>query len=151
MKKPRWLGVVLGLALAPAALVGAGSGGETRQRNPREIDAARRFPCATATARFMSTPSRVGLKEELSFSDGPHNVRPEIARDSWNLVGGDKDFSTSLPPLTALAATWDPTAATRFGNVIGAEARSRGKDVMLGPGVNIMRTPLGGRRFRIPG
>jgi beta-glucosidase len=107
--------------------------------------------CHGNSTFYINAIPRVGLQEEFAFSDGPHNVRPEVNRNSWGHVGGDKDYSTSLPPLTALAATWDTAAATRFGNVLGAEARDRGKDVILGPGVNIMRTPLNGRNFEYLG
>jgi beta-glucosidase len=94
---------------------------------------------------------RVGINDELTMDDGPHNVRPETARGSFASAGADNDYSTSLPTLTALAATWDTNDATQFGNVIGEEARDRGKDIMLGPGVNIMRTPLNGRNFEYMG
>jgi beta-glucosidase len=94
---------------------------------------------------------RVGINHELTMDDGPNNVRPETARGSFASAGADNDYSTSLPTLTALAATWDTTDATQFGNVIGEEARDRSKDVMLGPGVNIMRSPLNGRNFEYLG
>ncbi len=94
---------------------------------------------------------RVGINHELTMDDGPNNVRPETARGSFASADADNDYSTSLPTLTALAATWDTTDAAQFGNVIGEEARARGKDMMLGPGVNIMRTPLNGRNFEYMG
>ncbi len=59
----------------------------------------------------------------------------------------EEDRSTYLPTGTALAATWNPALARRFGEVLGAEARHRGKDIILGPGINIIRTPLCGRNF----
>lgn len=107
--------------------------------------------CRGNSTFYVNAIPRVGLKEELSFSDGPHNVRPEVKRDSWGHVGGTADFSTSLPPLTALSATWDPALAALFGDTLGAEARDRRKDVILGPGLNIMRTPLNGRNFEYMG
>jgi beta-glucosidase len=70
-----------------------------------------------------------------------------ICRDSWDPVDTEDDRSTYLPTGIALAATWNPHAAYRFGRVLGAEARHRGKDVILGPGINIARTPLCGRNF----
>ncbi|HEY5793058.1 MAG TPA: glycoside hydrolase family 3 C-terminal domain-containing protein, partial [Chthoniobacterales bacterium] len=94
---------------------------------------------------------RVGIMEEFTMSDGPHNVRPELARDTFQSAGRDDDHSTSLPPLSTLAATWDVGMAARFGDVIGKEARDRGKDMMLGPGVNIVRTPVCGRNFEYLG
>ena len=88
---------------------------------------------------------------EFTMSDGPHGVRREISRDSWDFVQTDSDYSTYLPTGTALAATWNPPLARRFGEVLGAEARERGKDVILGPGINIVRTPLCGRNFEYYG
>lgn len=89
---------------------------------------------------------RLGIPE-WKMSDGPHGVREEIERDSWDIAGWDNDFSTYLPVGTALAATWNPNLAYQFGEVLGREARARGKDIILGPGVNILRTPLCGRNF----
>ena len=87
---------------------------------------------------------RLGLPRRW-FSDGPHGVREDTLPDSFQPAGHTDDFATCLPILLALAATWNPDAARAYGDVIGEEARQRGKDVMLGPGVNIARTPLGGR------
>ena len=87
---------------------------------------------------------RLGLPRRW-FSDGPHGVREEVQPDSFRAAGHTDDFATCLPVLVALAATWNPDAARAYGDVIGEEARQRGKDVMLGPGVNIARTPLNGR------
>ncbi|HEY5741154.1 MAG TPA: glycoside hydrolase family 3 N-terminal domain-containing protein, partial [Terrimicrobiaceae bacterium] len=89
---------------------------------------------------------RLGIPE-FCMSDGPHGVRHEICRDSWDPVDTEEDRSTYLPTGTALAATWNPETARRFGAVLGAEARNRGKDIILGPGINIVRTPLCGRNF----
>ncbi len=81
------------------------------------------------------------------MSDGPHGVREEINRDNWDVAGWDNDFSTYLPVGTALSATWNKDLAYQFGQVLGREARARGKDIILGPGINIHRTPLCGRNF----
>ena len=89
---------------------------------------------------------RLGIPD-FWMSDGPHGVRREISADSWDPVETDEDFSTYLPTGTALAATWNPDAARLFGEVLWAESRARGKDVILGPGINIIRTPLCGRNF----
>ena len=89
---------------------------------------------------------RLGIPE-WSLSDGPHGVREEIERDSWNSARWTNDSSTCFPTATALAATWNPALAFSEGQVLGEEARYRKKDVLLGPGVNIIRTPLGGRDF----
>ena len=84
---------------------------------------------------------------EFSMSDGPHGVRHEFCRDSSDPLDTEEDRSTYLPTGTALAATWNRDAARRFGAVLGAEARHRGKDIILGPGINIIRNPLCGRNF----
>lgn len=83
---------------------------------------------------------------ELTMSDGPHGVRPEHGRD-WALDGAGNDSATYLPTGIALAATWNPQLGYSFGEVLGSEAKYRGKDIILGPGVNIIRTPLNGRNF----
>ncbi len=83
----------------------------------------------------------------LVMSDGPHGVRQELMPDGWEPMGSDDDFVTCLPVATAVAATWSVECAACFGAVLGSEARSRGKDVILGPGVNIHRFALCGRNF----
>lgn len=89
---------------------------------------------------------RLGIPE-WSLSDGPHGVRMEHARNWGGLVEGADDESTYLPVGIALASTWNTQLAYEFGVVLGKEARDRGKDVILGPGVDIIRTPLNGRNF----
>ena len=81
------------------------------------------------------------------LSDGPHGVREDIGSDDWNPAGRTDDFATYMPALIALASTWDAELGQLYGEVIGREGRWRGKQVMLGPGMNIMRTPLNGRNF----
>ena len=89
---------------------------------------------------------RLGIPE-WHLSDGPHGVREEINRDSWGPAGWTNDSSSYFPTGTALAATWNPELAKQEGIALGEEARFRGKDVLLGPGINIHRTPLCGRNF----
>ena len=84
---------------------------------------------------------------QLWMSDGPHGVREEISRDSWKPAEWTNDFATAMPAGIALAATWNPDLAFEEGAAIADEAAARGKKIMLGPGVNIMRTPLCGRNF----
>ena len=80
------------------------------------------------------------------MSDDPQGVREDIGPDTWaEPAGHTDDFSTAMPANIGLAATFDPELAKAYGNVIGEEALTRGKQIMLGPGVNIMRTPLNGR------
>lgn len=89
---------------------------------------------------------RLGIPA-LKMSDGPMGVRREFQRDSWKPAGNNDDFVTYLPCNSAVAATWNRQLAYETGNVLGAEARGRGKDVILAPGINIKRSPLCGRNF----
>ncbi|MCH8475614.1 MAG: glycoside hydrolase family 3 C-terminal domain-containing protein [Opitutales bacterium] len=89
---------------------------------------------------------RLGI-EDLVLSDGPHGVRQETHYDSFVPVGNFDDATTYLPVGIALSATWNTARARDFGDVLGAETRARGKDVILGPGINLIRTPLCGRNF----
>ena len=100
----------------------------------------------------FTTPAipRLGIPQRW-FSDGPHGVREEVGPDTWAPAGRTDDFATYLPCGMALASTWDPEAARITGEVLGREARRRGKHVLLGPGVNILRTPLNGRTFEYLG
>ena len=93
---------------------------------------------------------RLGIPE-IWMSDGPHGVRAEIKWDNWGYAGWTNDSVTAFPALTALAATWNPEMAALYGKCIGEEARFREKDILLGPGVNIYRTPLNGRNFEYMG
>ncbi len=88
---------------------------------------------------------RMGIPEMVT-SDGPHGVRVEHGR-GWDIVKDVEDAGTYLPTGNTLAATWNPQLGYAFGTVLGSEAKYRGKDVILGPGINIIRTPLNGRNF----
>ncbi|MGH2644606.1 MAG: glycoside hydrolase family 3 C-terminal domain-containing protein, partial [Chitinophagaceae bacterium] len=81
------------------------------------------------------------------YDDGPFGVRPEVHPNSWQPLGLTTDSATYLPTGSALAATWNPKLAYKYGAVLGQEARARGKDVILGPAINIDRNPNGGRTF----
>ena len=83
----------------------------------------------------------------LVMSDGPSGVRQEFENDSWTPIDDTTDFVSWLPSNTCLCTTWNPNLAHKFGEVLGNEARGRGKDVILAPGINIKRTPLCGRNF----
>ncbi|MFS4483910.1 beta-glucosidase [Hyunsoonleella sp. 2307UL5-6] len=93
---------------------------------------------------------RLGIPE-IWMSDGPHGVRAEISWDSWDYAGWTNDSITAFPALTCLASSFNPNLAAQFGESIGEEALYREKDVLLGPGVNIYRTPLNGRNFEYLG
>ena len=104
-----------------------------------------------AQSKFSSRGvSRLGLPD-LWTDDGPHGVRPDVLWDEWEQAGQTNDSCVAFPALTCLAATWNPEVARLYGRSLGEEARYRGKDVMLGPGVNIYRTPLNGRNFEYMG
>ena len=93
---------------------------------------------------------RLGIPRRW-LDDGPHGVREDIGPDSWLPAGKTDDFSTAMPAGICVAATWNPDLGYAEGEAIGQEARARGKDIMLGPGVNILRTPLCGRNFEYLG
>jgi beta-glucosidase len=97
--------------------------------------------------KFSTAPiPRLGIPRRW-MSDGPFGVREDISSDSWKAAGHTNDYSTGMPCGLALAATWNVQLAHDYGQVIGEEARVRGKQIMLGPAVNIQRTPLCGRNF----
>ncbi|MGH7951652.1 MAG: glycoside hydrolase family 3 N-terminal domain-containing protein, partial [Limisphaerales bacterium] len=89
---------------------------------------------------------RLGIPRRW-MSDGPLGVREDVGPDTWKPAGHTDDFSTAMPAGICLAATWNPDLARAEGEVIGSEGRERHKDIMLGPAVNIFRTPLCGRNF----
>jgi beta-glucosidase len=93
---------------------------------------------------------RLGIPK-LWMSDGPHGVREEIGPDTWKPAGRTDDFATWMPVSIALAATWNPGLAHDYAGAIANEARQRNKNIMLGPGLNIQRTPLNGRTFEYLG
>lgn len=101
---------------------------------------------------MFSSPGvpRLGIPE-LWMSDGPHGVRAEINWSNFDYAGWTSDYCTAFPALTCLAATFNPELAYAYGVAVGEEARYRNKDVLLGPGVNIYRTPLNGRNFEYMG
>lgn len=104
-----------------------------------------------AQSKFSSAGvPRLGIPE-LWMTDGPHGIRPEVLWDEWEQAGWTNDSCIAFPALTCLAATWNEDMSLLYGKSIGEEARYREKDVLLGPGVNIYRTPLNGRNFEYMG
>lgn len=104
-----------------------------------------------AQSKFCSPGvGRLGIPE-LWTTDGPHGIRPEVLWDEWEQAGWSNDSCVAFPALTCLAATWNPEMSALYGKSIGEEARYRKKSVLLGPGVNIYRTPLNGRNFEYMG
>lgn len=104
-----------------------------------------------AQSKFSSRGvPRLGLPDFWA-DDGPHGVRPDVLWDEWEQAGQTNDSCVAFPALTCLAASWNPSLAFLYGHSLGEEALYRGKDMILGPGVNIMRTPLCGRNFEYMG
>lgn len=130
---------------------------ETRAIDERVEDALSRMTTKEkvamlhAQSKFSSAGvPRLGIPEFWT-TDGPHGIRPEVLWDEWDQAGWTNDSCVAFPALTCLAATWNPDMALLYGKNIGEEARYRKKDILLGPGVNIYRTPLNGRNFEYMG
>jgi len=100
-----------------------------------------------ANSKFTSTGvERLGISE-INYTDGPHGIREELERHSWSPAGLTTDSATYFPTGSALAATWNPELAYKMGVGLGKEARARNKDILLGPAINIQRTPVCGRTY----
>ncbi len=130
---------------------------ETRPMEQRIDDALRRMTLdeKIAVIHAQSKFSSAGVKR-LGFpdfwtDDGPHGVRPDVLWDEWEQAGQTNDSCVAFPALTCLAATFNPQMSRLYGESLGEEALYRGKDMILGPGVNIYRTPLNGRNFEYMG
>ena len=130
---------------------------ETKSVDERVEDALSRMTLdeKIAVIHAQSKFSSPGVKRlgipEFWTDDGPHGVRPDVLWDQWEQAGQTNDSCVAFPALTCLAATWNPAMARLYGENLGEEALYRGKDMILGPGVNIYRTPLGGRNFEYMG
>ena len=157
--------LALGLvALAAAALLAMPGGRVSADEKALYLDASKPID-----ARVDDLLGRLTLEEKVSLvhangkfraggierlgvpplwtADGPHGVREEVQVDSWAPAGWTTDYATAMPTGIALAATWSPELAELYGRTVGEEARARGKHVILGPGLNIQRTPLCGRNY----
>ncbi|GAA4045484.1 family 78 glycoside hydrolase catalytic domain [Agromyces indicus] len=96
-------------------------------------------------ASFWATREGRGIRS-LTLVDGPHGIR--LQREGEDHLGLNASVpATCFPPGVALGSSWDPVLAREIGEAIGREARALGVDVVLGPGINIKRSPLGGRTF----
>lgn len=116
-----------------------------------ELSIEEKIAMCHAQSKFSSSGvPRLGIPE-LWMSDGPHGIRAEMNWDDWNYANWTNDYITAFPALTCLAATFNPSLSLEYGISLGEEARYRKKDVLLGPGVNIYRTPLNGRNFEYMG
>ncbi len=121
------------------------------QRPSLATDARRKISLLHADSKFSTAGvPRLGIPKRW-LTDGPHGIREEVGPDTWKPAGRTDDFATYMPVLIALAATWNPDLANLYGQTLGQEARQRGKDILLGPGVNILRTPLNGRNYEYLG
>ena len=154
--------VLFGLALAAAALP------LLAQQKPVYLDASKpieervedalsrltleeKVKLTHAQSKFSSAGvPRLGIPDVWT-DDGPHGIRPDVLWDEWEQAGCTNDSCVAFPALTCLAATWNPEMSLLYGQSIGEEARYRNKSVLLGPGVNIYRTPLNGRNFEYMG
>ena len=130
---------------------------ETKPIDDRVEDALGRMTLEEKIAMIhaqskFSSPGvpRLGIPE-LWTTDGPHGIRPEVLWDEWDQAGWTNDSCVAFPALTCLAATWNTDMAALYGKSLGEEALFRNKSVVLGPGVNIYRTPLNGRNFEYMG
>lgn len=104
-----------------------------------------------AQSKFTSAGvPRLGIRQ-LNMDDGPHGVREELEWNSWAPAKWTNDSIVAFPSLTCLAATWNPDLSAVYGNAVSEEFAFRYKDIMLGPGVNIARTPFNGRAFEYMG
>ena len=104
-----------------------------------------------AQSKFSSAGvKRLGIPDFWT-DDGPHGVRPDVLWDEWEQAGQSNDSCVAFPALTCLAASWNPEAARAYGHALGEEGLYRGKGMILAPGINIYRTPLGGRNFEYMG
>ena len=160
MKKKRIISVLLllgGMWLSVSAQTKPVYLDETKPIEQRVEDALQRMTLdeKIAVIHAQSKFSAAGVKRlgipDMWTDDGPHGVRPDVLWDEWVQAGQTNDSCVAFPALTCLAATWNPQMARLYGESLGEEALYRDKDMILGPGVNILRTPLNGRNFEYMG
>jgi len=113
----------------------------------RQLTLDEKIALIHAQSKFSSPGvARLGIPDFWT-DDGPHGVRPDVLWDEWEQAGQTNDSCVAFPALTCLAASWNPEMSRLYGESLGEEARYRNKSMILGPGINILRTPLGGRNF----
>ena len=100
----------------------------------------------SGSSAWDSRPIPAANVPSFVMSDGPHGVRRQLG-DADHLGIAEAEKATCFPTASALAATWDPDLAREMGEALGVEARGLSVDVLLGPGLNIKRSPLCGRNF----
>lgn len=168
MKRTQLISAFLSLAALWGVQTGSAAAQSAANAKPAYLDAGRpieervedalarmtleeKVALCHAQSKFSSAGvPRLGIPE-MWMSDGPHGIRAEKLWDEWDDAGWTSDSCTAFPALSCLAATWNPTLADTYGQAVGEEARYRNKAVLLGPGVNIYRTPLNGRNFEYMG
>lgn len=168
MKRTQLISAFLSLAALWGVQTGSAAAQSAANAKPAYLDAGRpieervedalarmtleeKVALCHAQSKFSSAGvPRLGIPE-MWMSDGPHGIRAEKLWDEWDDAGWTSDSCTAFPALTCLAATWNPALADTYGQAVGEEARYRNKAVLLGPGVNIYRTPLNGRNFEYMG
>src|SRR5918912_992913 len=102
----------------------------------------------TTGADYWSTVAAPELGVDgARMADGPHGLRVQDDDNPDHLGLGRSLPATCFPPAVTLASSWDPELVRQVGQALGREARSQGVDVVLGPGINIKRSPLCGRNF----
>ena len=160
MKMNRGLWIVLSMIHCPLSVSFAQTPvylDETKPVEQRIDDALARMTLdeKIAVIHAQSKFSSPGVKRlgfpDLWTDDGPHGVRPDVLWDEWVQAGQTNDSCVAFPALTCLAATWNPALSRLYGESLAEEALYRGKHVILGPGVNINRTPFNGRNFEYMG
>lgn len=143
--------IEMGAQTAPTYLNAEASLEERVQDALSRITVHEKIKLLHAQSKFTSAGvPRLGIRQ-LNMDDGPHGVREELEWNSWNPARWTNDSIVAFPSLTCLAATWNPSLSALYGCAVSEEFAFRGKDIMLGPGVNIARTPLCGRNFEYMG
>jgi len=144
--------------LAAAALLAACSGPRSPQEkltvNDKKIDAIIAQMTLEEKVEMLHSKTnmssagveRLGIAD-MHYADGPFGIREEGVPNGFQSAGWKLDSATYFPTGSALAATWSEELAYKYGTGMGKEARLRGKDVILGPAVNIQRLPVGGRTY----
>ena len=145
---------IAGLALLIAACCGPKSPQDRLMVNEKKINAVIAKMTLEEKVEMLHSKTnmssagvpRLGIAD-MNYADGPFGIREEGVPNGFTPAGWKLDSATYFPTGSALAATWSEELAYLYGTGMGKEARLRGKDVILGPAVNIQRLPVGGRTY----
>ena len=145
---------LFGLALLVAACAGSKSPQDRLTVNDKQIDKIIAQMTLEEKVEMLHSKTnmssagvpRLGIAD-MNYADGPFGIREEGVPNGFQPAGWTLDSATYFPTGSALAATWSKEMAYLYGTGMGKEARLRGKDVILGPAVNIQRLPVGGRTY----